>query len=103
MKFVNDTPMLPKEEIDALIKDEDQLGIEETKQADEPKQVKSGNEKDMVTMTLVNLREKPDKNAKVLGTIKGGEVVLAHTVSGNGYTRVKYKNEEGYVANKYLR
>lgn len=82
---------------------QDQLGIEETKPVEEPKQQINLNKKDMVTMTLVNMRKTPSKTAEVVMTIKGGETVSADTISSNGFTKVKYKNKEGYIAHKYLR
>lgn len=105
MKFVKDEIEMANEAVTKALEKEkqDQLGIEETKPADEPKHVSSNNKKDMVTMTLINMRKAPSKTSEVVTTIKGGETVSADTISSNGYTKVKYKNKEGYVAHKYLR
>lgn len=110
MKFVNEDL---RDEVKALTDvvtkeitrqdEQDQLGIKETKSAAEPVPQINLNKKDMVTMTLVNMRKTASKNGEVVMTIKGGETVSADTISSNGYTKVTYKNKEGYINKKYLR
>lgn len=118
MKFVNDIPNLPKEEIEefeSLVKDvelekqrQDQLGIKETKPVEEPKPKTTNLTKEdwveKTVGTLVNLRKDPDTKSTPLTTIRGGEIIkVSSSFSHPSFEKVMYKNREGYVKKEYVR
>lgn len=123
MKFVKDeVATIPKEEIDALLNEEndinivnaaakeiaDQLGIEETKQVEEPKPHTINVTKDAwnekTVATLVHLRKSPDVNSESLTTIRGGDIIkVSSSFSHPSFEKVKYKNKDGYVKKSFVR
>jgi uncharacterized protein YgiM (DUF1202 family) len=56
----------------------------------------------VVTGTAVNLRAKPSTSGKVLIKLNTGEKVTVVGTSGS-WSRVKYKNYEGYISTKFLK
>lgn len=104
MKFVNEEMKVVDhgDPID-LKKEDDQLGIKETKPVEEHKPPINLAKKDMVTMTLVNMRKSNSNNSEILTTIKGGETVNAEIHDYGDFKKVTYKGREGYINKKYLR
>ena len=56
----------------------------------------------VVTGTAENLRAKPSTSGKVLIKLNSGEKVTVVGSSGS-WSRVKYKNMEGYVSTRFLK
>lgn len=109
MKFVNEKNKDAKFEE----KKPDQLDIKEIKQPEvakpEPKlfvvkpSVKAEKWEDGITTTLVNLRETANKNALILDTIKGGELVKISTSFFEDFKKVNYKGKIGFINKDYVR
>lgn len=51
---------------------------------------------------VLNIRSSPNKDAKVIGTIKNGQSVQVYNIV-NGYAKFKYGSGYGYASIKYLR
>ena len=51
---------------------------------------------------VLNIRSSPNKDAKVIGTIKKGQSVQVYNIV-NGYAKFKYGSGYGYASIKYLR
>lgn len=58
------------------------------------------------TRTLVNVRKKPSKSAKSIGTLKKGKRVRLLAKTSNGWYKVRYKVKKvhtGYIKAKYVK
>lgn len=58
--------------------------------------------KGYVTASALNVRNKPNTNAKIVGTLKQGSSVEVLGESGGFYV-IKYKNQKSYVSKKYIK
>ncbi|KMY55487.1 hypothetical protein AC623_17360 [Bacillus sp. FJAT-27231] len=52
--------------------------------------------------TQLNVREKPNQKAKVIGTLKKGTRVYVYSTEPGGWAKIKYNNRAGYIASAYL-
>lgn len=55
-----------------------------------------------ITASVLNVREKPSVNSKIIGTLKKGKKVTVLGSNGNFYI-IKYKDKKAYVAQKYVK
>lgn len=53
--------------------------------------------------TQLNIRQQPNKNSKILDVLSQGEQIEADISSNPEWSKIKYKNLEGYVHNSYLK
>lgn len=51
---------------------------------------------------LVNLREQPNQNAKIVGKFKNGEVLTRTAVGVNGWSKLTYNGKTVYAVSSYL-
>ena len=56
----------------------------------------------MYATAEVNVRSTWSTEGDILGTLKKGEAIQITGVTSNGWTRVKYKQNRGYVSSNYL-
>lgn len=52
--------------------------------------------------TDLNVREQPDKNAKIVDVLKQGQVIEVSECEKSDWNKVSFDDYEGYVYNKYL-
>lgn len=68
-----------------------------------PQQTTEGTEKTYVTtISSVNMREKPDKNANIV-TVIAQDVKLEFVSEDNGWTQVIFQGQTGYVSSDYVK
>lgn len=53
------------------------------------------------TAKVLNIRQYPTKNSKVIGTIKKGEIIEVKEIN-NGFALFNFKDKEGYASLQYL-
>lgn len=53
--------------------------------------------------TQLNIRQQPNKNSKILDVLPQGEQIETDISSNSEWSKIKYKNLEGYVHNSYLK
>ena len=56
-----------------------------------------------VTADVLNVRNQPSKSGAVVGVVKKGDVVAAHSNDYDGWMKVSTSSVSGYVSSKYLR
>lgn len=54
------------------------------------------------TSTRVNIRNAPSTDAKVLETVDEGTTFDIIEIQDNGWTKVQYQDEEGYISSSYV-
>lgn len=52
--------------------------------------------------TTLNVREKPSFKSKIIGSLKGGSKVTVYHKTKSGWSEIRYKKKQAYVATKYL-
>ena len=55
-----------------------------------------------VTANVLNVREKPSSNAKIIGSLKKGTKITVYAKTKSGWTQIHYKTKNAYVFSKYL-
>ena len=53
--------------------------------------------------TTVNVREQPSPKAKIIGSLKNGQIVFVYSTEPGGWSKIKFNNKAAYVASSYLR
>jgi len=51
---------------------------------------------------VLNVRETPDANGKVVGAIRAKDRVAVYEITSNGFARIKYNGNDGYISTKYI-
>lgn len=51
--------------------------------------------------TVLNVRKEPNSSSQIIGAIQHNEVVDVYDIS-NGFARIKYKNQDAYISEKYI-
>lgn len=74
----------------------------EEKEEEPKKEEKSENKKMYVSTVTLNLREKADTDSKILTQLNQNDEVTVVKVVDNTWSKVEFKNYEGYTASKYL-
>lgn len=64
--------------------------------------VTSMREKEVHALQMVNVRSGPGAGYKQLGVLSADEAVVATGTCDNGWIRVLYKDQEGFVSSRYL-
>ena len=82
-------------------KSEDTANKEETKK-EESTQSKTETKKMYVSTVTLNLREKADKNSKIVTQLNQNDVVTVIKEVDDTWSQVKTGNYEGYIASRYL-
>ena len=54
------------------------------------------------TARVLNVREQPDKNARVIGVFSNNDYVYVYEIN-DGFARIKYKDGEAYVSASYIK
>ncbi len=52
--------------------------------------------------SVLNVREAPDRNARVIGTLSHGEQVDVYDFTSSGFARINFHGREAYVSEKYI-
>jgi len=52
--------------------------------------------------TVLNIREQPNKNARVIGQLKSNEEVYVYTIMSNGFAQINFKEGIAYVSAEFL-
>lgn len=50
----------------------------------------------------VNIRKKPKKKSKKIGSAVAGQEVIRIGITDNGWSKIEFDGKEGYIKNKYL-
>lgn len=56
-----------------------------------------------VTARRLNVRISPSSRAKIIGGVSKGEQLEVIDINSNGWAKIEYKNQQGYVSCKFLR
>ena len=56
-----------------------------------------------VTADVLNVRNQPSKSGAVVGVVKRGDVVVAHSDDYEGWMNISSSSVSGYVSSKYLK
>lgn len=56
-----------------------------------------------VTADVLNVRNQPSKSGTVVGVVKRGDVVAAHSDDYDGWIKISTSSVSGYVSSKYLK
>ncbi len=82
---------------------QEQPGAAETEQEAEPEQPQTQNVEELVRATdTVNVRASDSENADRIGRVAQGETITRYEKKENGWSRVSYDGNEGYIKSEYL-
>lgn len=51
---------------------------------------------------VLNVRETPDPDGKVVGAIRAKDRVAVYEITDNGFARIKYNGNDAYISTKYI-
>lgn len=63
----------------------------------------SSTSKATVTAQVLNVRQQPSPNAKILGKLQKNAVVTVYNVNKNGWAKIKYNNKTAYISAHYIK
>lgn len=61
------------------------------------------NQHHTVNLAKLDVREKPNPRAKIVGALKKGKVIFVYNTEPGGWSKIKYNNKAGYIATSGLK